>query len=731
MSNVYCFWKGGAPPAPWAKRTYWDGSYVKLSNNIGSHGVTGGAGNHTHPGATNWSISTCGSGGDTVTSGSTGMLSPHTHNAPASVTVSSANNDPSYYCLELIYTDYDTWENTDRTLPQGAVILSQAAIAGWTGISRFTSADGRLIKLGTAGTTGGRNEHTHDVTATLPSGGVSTGVLTSNLRTVAKYVAHTHTISVTTAAKSIWPRHVKTRLYQADTATDRVEAGAILFFDTTPSSNWELASSTFNDCFLCPNDENPTVYGVSTHDHTSLTGTSSSYNSGNISPFGSNPQVNGAVQPHSHTFSFALTSANHEPEYVYLVPYRLKNTLLHINVQDKTYSLGMVTKKVQDKAYGASIRMRAANAAIYTPDIVIKKVQALGYDTSVLLKQVCETSYDIDSKLLGRFWAQYKIGISLTYNAAAYGMTLRLVRPYGPNDTVINTLYHSWIDQLNKVSMRMDNMVLANRIEYARNVELDNRWGKVLDLPRLINESDDHYRKRLQAATKILTGCGTKANCEEVLSFLVDHPDSANIVQDKPGKVRIYWTTDEACRRGKELDDLVSRLVPKMLAAGIEYTIYHPFIDYQTGMALIGPIYAHYEMDMLLKRLNLDSSWTMRTRIVLQQASDYEMDLLQKKITDKPYYANLTLLASPDKPYQMDLLLVKSQGMDFEIDMLLRKLQSLNYDISMVLQNRNISKAYAMDLLAKKTRRLFYSVNSTLKAVQSEGYGIDIKVVSI
>jgi len=67
---------------------------------------------------------------------------------------------------------------------------------------------------------------------------------------------------------------------------------------------------------------------------------------------------------------------------------------------------------------------------------------------------------------------------------------------------VINTLYHSWIDQLNKVSMRMDNMVLANRVEYATGLELDNRWGKVLDLPRLLDETDSNYRKRLQADYK-------------------------------------------------------------------------------------------------------------------------------------------------------------------------------------------------------------------------------------
>ncbi len=733
MSNVYCFWKGGTAPSPWAKKTYWDGSYVKLSNTQANHGVTGGAGNHTHNGSSNWSISSCNYGGDVATSGGTSMMTPHTHPAPSSVTVSSSNNDPSYYTLELIYTDYDTWENTDRTLPAGAVILSQSAFntSDWTQISRFTAADGRLIKLGTAGSTGGRDEHTHDVTATLGSGGSYTGVLAPNMGSVTNYVAHTHTISVTTASKNHWPRHVKTRLYQVDTTTDKTMAGAILFFDQTPSSNWELASSSFNGCFLCSNDESVTVYGTNTHDHLSISGTSSSYSAGTFSCFRSAPDVQGAVNPHSHTFSFNLNSASHEPQYVYLVPYRLKNTLLHINVQDKTYSLDMVTKKVQDKTYTSSIRMRASNSAIYTPDIIMKKVQTLGYNASLLLKEVNETSFDMDTRLLGRFWAQYKMGINLTYNAAGYSMGLRLVRPYGPTDTVINTLYHSWIDQLNKVSMKMDNMVLANRIEYAIDQELDNRWGKVLDLPRMLDETDTHYRKRLQAATKILTGCGTKASCEDILSFLVDQPDTARIEQGEPGKIRIYWDTDEACRKGKELDSLISMLMPKMLAAGVEYTIYHPFIDYHMGMSIIGPAFAHYNMDLLLKKLNLDCSWTMRTRIVLQQNLDLQMDLLLKRLIDKNYHANLILLGSPDKNYQMDLLVERALDMDYEIDMLLRKLQNLNYNISMILQKRNISKAYQINLLARKTKRLFYSANSTIKAVQGAGYGIDIKVVSI
>ena len=728
--NVYCFWKGGTVPSPWSRKTYWDGRYVKLSTGSGDHGTTGGNGSHTHTGTTNWSIGNCSSGGDVVTSGGTGMMDLHTHSSPSSVTVSSANNTPTYYTLELIYTDYDTWENTDRTLPAGAVILSQAAISGWTGVSRFSSADGKLIKLGTAGSTGGSLEHTHDVSGTLPSGGASLGVLCSSLGTVAKYLSHTHTFSITTAGKSIWPKHVKTRLYEVTTTTDRIVEGAILFFDSTPSGNWEAATSTFQDCFLCPNDESPTQYGTNTHTHTSLTGTSSSYNSGNINPFRSAPEVQGAVQPHTHSFSFELTSANHEPEYVYLAAYRLKTTLLHINVQDKTYSVDIITKRVQDATVGMTARMRAVSTAIYTPDIVIRKVQELGYDAGFLLKDVNETTFDIDARLLGRFWSQYTMGLSLIYNAAGYSIGMRLVKPYGPNDTVINTLYHSWIDQLNKISMKMDNMVLANRVEYATGLELDNRWGKILDLPRLLDETDTNYRKRLQAATKILTGCGTKANCEEVLSFLVDIPDSASIVQDAPGKIRIYWTTDEACRKAKELESLINRVLPKMVAGGVQYTVYHPFIDYQMGMSLIGPIYAHYDMGMLLQKQNLDHSWTMRTTVVLQQSLTHDMDLILKKPTGKTYGADMRMMASPNEIYEMGFLLKKAMSMDHEIDMLLRKLQSLNYNIDLILQKRNISKTYAMDLLSKKARRLFYSVNLSMKDKHAAGYGISIKVVS-
>jgi len=276
--------------------------------------------------------------------------------------------------------------------------------------------------------------------------------------------------------------------------------------------------------------------------------------------------------------------------------------------------------------------MRGDKSVIYTPDILIKTRKALNYSTDLLLKDINEITFDVDINVLGRFWSQYKMGISLTYNAAAYGMSLRLVRPYGPNDTIINTLYHSWIDQLNKVSMKMDNSVLANRIEYATGLELDTRWGLVLDLPRMTSEQDDNYRKRLQAATKILTGCGTKANCEEILSFLVDEPDSARIEQGEPGNVRIYWDTDSACRRGKELSTLVNLLIPKMLAAGIEYTIYHPFKDYEMGMFLLGSGFSHYNTDLLLRKLNLDCSWTMRTRVVLKQLLDYQIDLLILKI---------------------------------------------------------------------------------------------------
>lgn len=729
--NVYCFWKGGTVPSPWSRKTYWDGSYVKLSNTQANHGVTGGASNHSHSTASNWSIGQS-SGGVQIVSGSITCMSPHTHPAPSSVTVSSSNNDPSYYTLELIYTDYDTWEKTYRTLPAGAVILSQSALntSDWTQISRFTSADGKLIKLGTANSTGGRDEHTHDVSGTLGSGGSSVGGYGPfHQAHPASYVAHTHTFSVTTSSKNHWPKHAKTRLYQVNTTTDKTMAGAILFFDQAPSSNWELASSSFNDCFLCSNNESVTVYGTNTHDHLSIAGTSSSYDSGTRNVY-SSEEVSCSGNPHTHSFSFSLNSVNHEPPYVYLVPYRLKNTLFHINIQNKTYSLDMVTKKVKDKTYTSSIRTRSSHSAIYTPDIIVKKPQTLDYDASLLLKKIDETSFDINTRLLGRFWSQYKIGINLTYNAAGYGMALRLVKPYGPNDTVINTLYHSWIDQLNQVSMRMDSMVLANRVEYATGLELDNRWGKILDLPRLLDEGDTQYRKRLQAATKILTGCGTKPNCEEVLSFLVDHPDSANIVQDKPGKIRIYWKTDEACRRGKELEDLINRILPKMVAGGVQYTVYHPFTDYQMGLYVIGPIFAHYNMDLLLQKQGLDLSWTMRTRLVLQQTLDYETDLLLKRLTDKLLYANLRMMASFNEGYQMDLLAKKLQDMDYEIDMLLRKLKSLGYNISMILQKMNISKAYAMDLLAKKTRRHFYSVNLSMRDKHAAGYGMGIKVVS-
>jgi len=339
MSNIYCFWKGGTPPAPWQLKSDFNGRYPKCGGSYSTHGVTGGATQHTHT-YSNVSVSnstpstTVGEGSDAL------YIAVHTHTL--SLTVSSSNNDPSYYSYELIYMDLVSWENKERRFPQGAVVLSDTAVS-WSLLTRESAADNRLIKLDTACNTGGRDNHEHSCTGTLQTINPSISGFTHPYAPYwnPRNASHSHTVSVTTPSKSIKPARVRTRIYSVNTLTDKAVAGIICFVDGPTSANWTPLS--WDGYYIEGANENANFVGINNHDHLNLSATSSDYtvSTGYYGDAG----TTSCASTHRHTVSFNLNNSNHEPLYVKLYPVKLNTTLWHINVQNKTYDMRMIVKK--------------------------------------------------------------------------------------------------------------------------------------------------------------------------------------------------------------------------------------------------------------------------------------------------------------------------------------------------------------------------------------------------
>lgn len=320
MVNMYVLGVASSPPAGsgWEAVADYNGRYVRFTSSIAQHGVLGGADQHQHLSV----ATTSGNCGAVGASGSySGFMSVHNHSIGSTYSGYS-NNDPVYYTLSLWRIDLDVWESTHRTLPVDAVLPVTTTISCF-GMTRFASADGKLIKLDTPGNTGGRLTHTdHTLTVTLADRTPSTSNSGGGGYSVAINATHGHSATFNSfPSNTVMPRCLATRLYQVVSETDHAPAGIVAFFDGTPSSNW--TSTGWDAACLMSDDSDPAYDGSDSHPHSSASTTSSVYTnsqncgSGTYRPAGS----------HNHPVDVALQSTDHVPEYVSLCPYYLNTTM--------------------------------------------------------------------------------------------------------------------------------------------------------------------------------------------------------------------------------------------------------------------------------------------------------------------------------------------------------------------------------------------------------------------
>lgn len=320
MTNIYVLAVSDLP-APWTRIETYDGKYLRTTTTTASHGSTGGASQHRH----NIPAGTSGNGTYLNTASASKLAWMPIHSHSTSQTYSSySNNDPLYRTYSLWRMDLTTWETSYGTFPVGCILLATATVS-CTGMSRYSDGDGKLIKLGTPGSTGGRSTHTdHTATITLNtySGSGSTAYGFSQ-GAVAESHGHTATLS-STSSSTVMPARVQTRMYQVTGSTPYTPPNVVCFFDDTPSANW--TSCGWSGRFIEGADSAPTNTGSDSHDHTSGALTSSPYvaaATGEV--YGSNPRQ--TTVSHTHPFTPTIDSESHVPEYVYLCTYYLNTTI--------------------------------------------------------------------------------------------------------------------------------------------------------------------------------------------------------------------------------------------------------------------------------------------------------------------------------------------------------------------------------------------------------------------
>lgn len=659
---------------------------------------------------------------------------PHTHTT--SVSIGSANNDPPYYTLSLIRIDASVWLSSVRSLPPNAVVASDRAIS-WNELSRFTPADNRLVKLGSPGSTGGSSTHNHSFSGTLaaykscntPYGN------TDEPETVdyADCMSHSHTISGSLSSADLTPSYVRTRLYQVTTQTIKVPARVVCFFDGTPPAPFSVITG-WDNRILSSGDVNPTTGGADSHNHGSVGVYSTYYDLYTYDSYvycGNEPWS--SVPNHRHYVSFSVSSSDHTPPYVYLVPAYLTQDVWRYQTYEKSHAGGVALAQRKTKSSDIVMLLIREGYRTLNADLVARRIATRLYNMDVRILRGYDASYQSDIvlfKTLRRILAASMILNPTPLIRREYDAGIRIVNPQlmSPNVTVIDTLLKSYIYEFDKVLRQLQLMHLRHRLDLATGTDLDEEWGKVFQLPRYADEPDDVYRKRLQLHILMILACGTAPGCEEVLGELVDDPGSVRVESEWPATVRVHFDTDRAVRNADYYRGMLEYLRTRLFAAGVNVVYHITYADLVADIVLKGTVETEFRSDLLIEQPDLETSYSGGLVSVLGQAIDLDADLYLLRRPVRQLRALIAARKALEISFNGGLACKTIHEMSGEIGLVLLARARRDYSASVAHLKRGLMRTHVSGIALQRVYSvpLFGSIRLELRGGAQYSGGIRI-----
>lgn len=174
---------------------------------------------------------------------------------------------------------------------------------------------------------------------------------------------------------------------------------------------------------------------------------------------------------------------------------------------------------------------------------------------------------------------------------ATFTTTARVVRAISESPPVFDSWVSGLAQRFNWLQQGIQTFGLANKIEYATGSDLDTQWGRAYSLLRFTGESDADYRIRLQTYVSVLTGSGTVPNVLPVLNFLIGERDGIIVQTRWPSRVFVTGDTIDILRAMKLHRTLLDAVLPGMFAAGVDWEVLLPFVEFYTEANVVGDRY--------------------------------------------------------------------------------------------------------------------------------------------
>jgi len=346
----------------------------------------------------------------------------------------------------------------------------------------------------------------------------------------------------------------------------------------------------------------------------------------------------------------------------------------------------------------------------------LSKSDSIDFDMNYMSASTSSTTYTLSTGLKDTLR-----GILMSVSLVpAYELTI-------PSSSVMNALVWAWAETFDSVWRKMETMANALKLEHATDTYLDDAWGQIFDLPRIYQETDTAYRDRLKTRTTILTSSGTKSNCETIIDSILGMFGETTVTTRYPSSVQITFSSIDAMRIAKEKQDTLNYLIPQMVAAGISYSMYLPFIDYFMETYIKGPLTLSHTMRYALLHRNSDLAYNANVINTIQPELSYDADM-----TIMNHYIKQLLIGSlfsieKLNAYSMLVGLFGTQNKILLMDSINKKNNVIKqFIVDQYLQKFNLNKQYSLSLLSKANPRRIYRMSNTLTNQLISIYDLDM-----
>jgi hypothetical protein len=182
-------------------------------------------------------------------------------------------------------------------------------------------------------------------------------------------------------------------------------------------------------------------------------------------------------------------------------------------------------------------------------------------------------------------------------------------------------------------------------------------------------------------------------------------------------------------RIAKEKQDTLNYLIPQMVAAGISYSMYLPFIDYFMETYVRGPLTLSHTMRYALLHKNSDLSYEMNIANNIQQTIPYDADMQVMN-----YYEKLFLVGSMFKINKTKSFTARAGLFGTKNIPLIMAIQNKRKNITksfimkQYIQKFNINKSHTITMLDKASLRRIYRLAAILTNQHTTTYDMELSL---